>query len=228
MKIDRHELEVRFEGTIIFPSHIVLEQYSRSLPYCQVVLSGENRQSTKTGGSISIGLDGERLFTGSVLGKGRARGGDLLKCGFNLAPSIANLRKEMAPYIFEKLAEQSAVEDFIADIPEVEFQHFHCSGDGWGNLLSLATALEDFSDASYDLFFDNKGALNLKPVRQAGYPKVEFERGKNVILMGYKRLKSFPVPLGYGDLIGVNQEVHRVTGLRYEISPRNSLMEVFF
>jgi len=228
MKIDRLNCEVKIDGKVAQPSRVVVEQHSFCLPFCSLLLSGENRRGDAAGQSVSVSLNRKRIFSGSILGVGRERGGELLKCGHKLAPSKTNFRKEKAKYIFGDLVKQSKVEDAAAEIPDVEFPHFHCSGGGWANLMSFTKTLEDFSHAPYDLFFDSEGALNLIPMPSKGSAQIEFKRGVNALLIGYKRLKAFPIPLRYGDFIGISEGAFRVWGLRYVISPRDSLMEVVF
>lgn len=228
MKIDRLRCEARIDGKAARPSRVVIEQHSFSLPTCEIVLSGENRKGGAAGQSVSVSLDSKRIFSGDILGVGRVMGGKLLKCGHNLAPGVAGFRKEKAKYIFDDLVKQSGIKDTSIEIPDVEFPHFHCSGDGWANLLAFVKTLEHFSDDAFDLFFDNKGALNLMPTPTKGGARIGFKEGVNTLLIGFKWLQAFPVPLRYGDFVGVNQDTHRVQGLRYAISPEHSLMEVYF
>jgi len=228
MKIDRPRCEVKINGKTARPSRVDIEQHSFCLPSCKIVLSGENRVGGTVGQSVSVSLNRKKLFSGNILGMGRERGGQLLKCGHNLVPVATNFRKERAKYIFGDLAKQSGAKSTSAKIPDAEFPHFHCSGEGWTSLLAFARTLERFSDDAFDLFFDSKGTLNLMPTPKEGSPQINFKEGVNALLIGFKWLKAFPFPLGYGDFIGVGQDTHRVQGLRYAISPGNSLMEVFF
>ena len=228
MKIDRLALEVKIGGKRVRPSLLRVDQYSGVPPHCEMVLSGEYRQAVDVGDRVVVSLDSTRIFTGALLVSSTVHGGTMHKCGYNLQATVLNFRKEKAPYIFDALADKAGVDDWKGDVPFVEFPHFHCNGSGWGNLLAFAEGLSDWSDDSFDLYFDSAGVLRLHAVEDFGAISVEFNRGENALLITDKAVTAFPRPLGYGDFIKVNSKVRRINGLRYLISPRNSVMEAMF
>lgn len=228
MKIDRLALEVKIGGKRARPSLLRVDQYSGVPPHCEMVLSGEYRQAVDVGDRVLVSLDSKRIFTGALLVSSTVHGGIMHKCGHNLQATVLNFRKEKAPYIFDALADKAGVDEWKGDVPFVEFAHFHCDGGGWGNLLAFAEGLSDFSDDSFDLYFDSAGVLRLHATEDSGSISVEFNRGENALLITDKAVTAFPRPLGYGDYIKVNSKVRRINGLRYLISPRNSVMEAMF
>jgi len=228
MKIRKLNLDVKIGGNSMRPSSTRIEQYAASLPFCEIVLSGEERQPVNLGENVFVNLDNKRIFSGSLLSLGLAHGGLSYKCGHALKTSTVNFRREKASYVLNHLADQSGIGKRQMEIPDVELPHYHCLGDGWQNLLAFASSLSDWTDDEFDIFFDAFGVLNLKPVRDSGEAVFEFQRGKNTLLIRDKTLKAFPLPLGYGDTIKVNSKMRRALGLHYFISPQNSLMEVLF
>ncbi len=227
MIIDRLNLTVKIDGNPVRPSLLTLEQYASCLPVCKIMLSGENRPKESTE-KVVVFLGQQIIFTGNLLSTGAIRGGQYITFGYEPGPSLGNYRKEKAPYIFDDLVSQSGLKKGSANIPNAEFCHAHFSGDSWTNLLDFTDSLSDFTDDDYDLYMTPDGTLTICPIKASGTIKAEFKRGKNALLITDKKLNAFPLPLAYGDFIKVNDEVKRIIGLRYSISPQNSIMEVLF
>jgi len=228
MKIKKLNLNVKIGGNTARPSLLRIEQYASSPPWAEVVLSGEERGQVHLGELVFVHLDKRRIFSGSLLSSGAIHGGLSYKCGHALKSFEANFRKERASYIANYLADESGIGNRQLEFPDVEMPHYHCQGDGWQNLLAFANSLSDWVDDEFDLFFDASGTLNLRPIRHSDEAVFEFRRGENALLIGDKTLKAFPIPLSYGDAVKVMNKVRRISGLRYLISPKNSLMELMF
>ncbi len=226
MKINRQSVHVVIGNKDVRPSLVRVEQYAAALPACEIVLSGEHRQSVTAEESVTVYLNRQIIFTGRVLSSGAIPGGRSYKCGYTLSDITANCRKEKISYIFEDLASQAGLKNRYADIPDVELPHFHCSGNGWKNLLAFADLLSDWSEDTYDIYIDVFGSLQLRPARTPQSFSIEFKRGKNALLITHNIIKAFPLPLSYGGAIKVNGQIKRIVGLRYVISPQNSLMEL--
>ncbi len=229
MIIDRLNLTVKIDGhpVRVRPSSLTLEQYAACLPVCKVMFSGENRPKASTEKAVLF-LGQKIIFTGYLLSAGAIRGGQYITFGYEPGSSLGNYRKEKAPYIFDDLVSQCGLKKGDVNIPDVEFPRAHFSGNGWTNLLDFADSLSDFTDDDYDLYMTPDGVLTVCPVKKSDTIKADFNRGKNALLITDKKVTAFPAPLAYGDFVRVNDQVKRIIGLRYSISPQNSIMEVLF